>query len=184
MGLILTAGLRWSPLLVGIANPSRESQPHVLGYLPSPEAQGRATADQIKCWTVDVSAVHAVYSLLNGDRVVYIGKGVLGERVVSHFRDDELAGRWDYFTWLSPCGIDTSKVPYTAKDWDPWANLRMTETHFFETVAVLAAHLADPEGNRPHPATDTDTRWLTQVRSPFAPRSLEEKIDVILARLG
>ncbi len=183
MALINIGGYRWSLQLVGFAPPGRGSSSEMPGYFPSGAKRGRPSGDQIKTWTVDVWSVNAVYSLFDGDDLLYIGEGVLGDRLLAHFREDEFAGRWNSFTWLSPSTLDVLKSPFEIKPHDANQSITKTEKELIEAFELLAIRLGDPWGNRQNPADDESIKWLKQLRSKHAPKSEGEKLDEILTLL-
>jgi hypothetical protein len=99
---ILIGGRNWRPSEVFWGKTGPGNAGKILGYLPEFDTQGRPKQDDVKKKVVDVWNVTALYALSAGVSLVYVGEGVLGDRLLRHYQVDEFADRWDTFTWVAP----------------------------------------------------------------------------------
>jgi hypothetical protein len=95
--LIRSYGELWSPDLVGWGKPGRGNKGQLLGEFGTKRAPV----------PVDVWDQQGIYVLAHEWQVVYVGKAdkvSLGSRLRTHL-SDELAGRWDRFSWYGIRGV-------------------------------------------------------------------------------
>jgi hypothetical protein len=193
MGMLNSAGIMWSPELVGwgyqASTPTRELLGYYAARLDAHAGRGALPDAQRRRQTLNFWSVPAVYALYKGDTTVYVGQATrLGDRLLSHFRTDHLVGRWDAFSWVSPAAfverIDaaaprdivpapTRRSPPSSASLDAW----LTE------VEALVILMAKPIDNRQIPRPGNHTRFFTQLRSKHADPTQAEMLEKLYAKL-
>lgn len=186
MAIISLGGVHWDPLLVGWGKLGRpqsgeNSAKEMLGYNPRKEGRGKLSDDERQRRVVDVWDCAAVYALFERGRCVYIGEGKLGDRLEKHWKTDNLSGRWDAFSWLSPWEYslpNAGKAEIAAKDDNYAENIRSKE--LVELLELVAIRLGSPEANAQLPKSEQSILWLNQWRSNYSRSTIEEKVDEVL----
>lgn len=158
----------------------------MLGYLASFKSPGRPKADAVADRVANVWTLRAVYCLNAGAQVLYVGEGVLGDRLCEHAWNDEYAGKWDTFSWLAPgtYTFDPAANPKAATaqaDLVSWSPSVKGCVEFLELVAI---QFGMPIGNRQQPDLKKTIAWLGQVRSSKLPKTQEELLYAIAKKLG
>src|SRR5215475_7134005 len=106
MGMLNSAGIMWSPELVGWGSHGSSRTRELLGYyaarLDKHAGRGALPEAQRKRQTLNFWNLPGVYALYKGNTIVYVGQATrIGDRLLSHHRMDHLVGRWDAFSWVS-----------------------------------------------------------------------------------
>lgn len=166
MALFRIGGYKWSPEVIGWGESDGDNKHGMFSYSArrGDGGKGKLTKAQLSSRKVNVCGVHAVYSLFNNESLVYIGEGMLGPRLAMHYRDDELVGRWNAFTWVSPWSLKISSTD-THRQWlAPPAKTpkKITPKELIEHVETIAIRLAAPNENRQNPSASNHITWLKQ----------------------
>ncbi len=168
MALFKIGGYRWSAELVawGSVGAGNSMKMSCYSSKRGDGNRGSLSANQISTRTVNVSSIEAVYALFHGTTLIYIGEGNLGSCMVRHCRDDEFVGRWDSFTWLSPCSLSIDpndphnhSIAAAPSPISP----TLTAKQLIEHIETIAIRLSDPIGNRQNPDQADQITWLTQL---------------------
>lgn len=161
----------------------------MLGYYPkkgSPGAIGKKLRSRL---TLNVWDIDAVYALHREDDLVYVGEGKLGSRLLSHWRHDLLAGRWDVFSWVSPWSVENPdrNGDEKAKLKEPsQESVEFNAKKLGEVLELVLVRLANPRSNAQLPKMDQQIKWLTQRPSEhvdMTPESVATHIPEIAAAL-
>ena len=193
MGMLNSAGIMWSPALVGWGYQGSAPTRELLGYyaarLDEHAGRGALPEAQRKRQTLNFWSLPGVYALYKGNTTVYVGQASrIGDRLLSHYRMDHLVGRWDAFSWVSPTDfverIDTRKpqdivaLPL-ARGSPASASLYAWLTE----VEALVIFIAKPIDNRQIPKPGEHTWFFTQIRSQHADATQAEMIKRLYAKL-
>ena len=182
VSLIKIGGYRWSRDLIDWSGPGRGKKSKLLGYYKKEGKRGRPTAGKIADKIVDFWSVEAVYALFREERLIYIGEGILGNCLDRHYKTDEFAGRWDSFSWVSPCGLDVEASPPSLIQWEADEPITIPGKKLIEHLETVLIRLTEPEGNRQNPSDDKHIKWLTQTTEETH-LTLEEKVDLLLDKI-
>lgn len=190
--IIRIGGIHWDPRLVFWGSLGRNksdgtSTKGMYGYHTRKEGVGKHTDEDRELRTVDVWKCEAVYALFHEGRSIYIGEGILGDRLKMHWKDphDPLVGRWDSFTWISPWEYieGDGKVQVEVKAPEQVEHSVRTKK-LIELLELVAIRLGSPDANNQKPTDTEGIKWLRQVPSPGAEGGLEKKMDKMLAALN
>lgn len=176
-------GSYWSPELVGWGSPGRTPNRELLGYSPKKASRGKLSNAQRALLTVELWNIEAVYALYSGRRLLYIGEGVLGDRLLRHYRVDALAGLWNTFSFLSPwayCVPTSAGQKATLTPWAPSQALSIPGKALVELLELVSIRLGNPPENSQLPSADKQVTWLQQVRSAYAPATVPEMLSQLL----
>ena len=183
MSFVKTGGFRWSVDLVGWGSPGAARNRELHGYWNKGFGKGKPSKKTVKNATANVWSIQAVYALYSGTELVYIGEGQLGSRLLQHYRSDDLAGRWDCFTWLSPWEYQRDGKSATMQKWDPKVPVSMKGKQLVELLELVSIRLALPSDNRQQPEAKKSIKWLKQIRSKYAAGTLEDKVNELSDKL-
>ena len=183
MTLVRSGGYRWAAALAGWGKQGVSNSKSLTGYLPKGDGAGRLADAAREKQTVNVWSAEAVYALYSGDRLVYVGEGLLGDRLWKHYRDvrkDLLVGRWDTFTWISPWeyGLPDKGGNATFKSVAPGAPASAKK--LIEVLELVLVRLASPPGNSQLPSADKEISWLLQTRAPHAEGTIADNLRVLM----
>jgi hypothetical protein len=193
MGMFNSAGIMWSPQLVGWGYQGKTPTCELLGYyaakLTAHAGKGALKEAQRKRQTLNFWGVPGVYALYKGDTVVYVGQATrIGDRLLEHVRKDHLVGRWDAFSWVSPAdfvekidptkSLDIEAAPLAtgspvSSSMDAWLN----------EIEALTILMAKPIDNRQIPSFGAHTWFFTQIRSEHADPTQAEMIEALYTKL-
>lgn len=174
----------WNPELVYWGDRGRGRVGEMLGKHRGHGKKGRPTEDEAARRTINYWAIHAVYALHYENELVYIGEGVLGDRIKMHFYDETDVGRWDRFSWLSPVALrDNGTASPVLEAWRNEMAYSLTAKGLVELLELVAITLAQPIANRQQPMDEERITWVDQVRHDQAERSLHEQIAALKAML-
>lgn len=183
MSIIGTGGYRWSAELVSWGQRGPGSKREILGYVGTKKGKGRLSEDEKKQQIINLWDIEAVYTLFRDDTLIYAGEGILGARLLMHFKGDWLTGKWNHFSWLSPWRIETDKTPHTVKPWQHGGSLSLRGKDIVELLELAIICLCEPQRNSQTPSRNDQITWLYQVPSQYAQPTLEQKVDRLLAAL-
>lgn len=171
MGLFHVGGYFWSPALVGWGQPGRGARHELLGYYAGQQdgRRGALSAEQRARQTIDAWALPGLYALYKGSTLVYVGQGEpLGARLLSHWRQDHLVGRWDAFSWFSPAKLESRGGRMTFADRPRSVANATPVPALLNEMEALAILLGNPLENRQVAQPGAHFRWLQQLRSEKA----------------
>jgi len=176
--LIRLGGKHWRPELVAWGDGKRGAY-EMLG-IPETRASSQRQTPRSHRDIVNVWNVHAVYALYDRHELVYVGEGLLGERLWEHRLNDSLRHRWDSFTWLSPATyVDPVEGREDART-DPGSDASRVVGSTKQLVRLLefvGIQLADPSENRKVPWREGEVRWLLQRPAEEAKPGTERRLS-------
>jgi hypothetical protein len=193
MGMLNSAGLMWSPELVGwgyqASTPTRELLGYYAARLDGHAGRGALPEVQRKRQTLNFWGFPGVYALYKGDTTVYVGQASrLGDRLLSHYRTDHLVGRWDAFSWVSPTEFVERINTMAPRDIEPVPLARRSPTStslnaWLTEIEALVILMAKPIDNRQIPKPGDHPRFFTQIRSEHADPTQVEMLEKLYAKL-
>lgn len=193
MGLFHVGGYFWSPQLVGWGTPGRGATYELKGYYSRrlDGRRGALSAAQRSRQTLDAWSFPGVYALYKAEVLVYVGQALcLGDRLLQHWRQDHLVGRWDAFSWFSPAKPVEARGGLTVPEPMPTKTGDSDLEPFLNEMEALAILLGNPLENRQVAQPGEHFWWLTQLRSEHAEetelsalsRQVAELRELLLAR--
>ncbi len=189
MGMFNSAGIMWSPELVGWGSKGGVPTLEIVGYYPKKlgEGKGALSKSQRERQTLNAWSQPAVYGLYKADRLIYVGQAKrLGDRLLAHHRDDGLVGRWDAFSWVSSSDIkEVVAGGATTLEWQPAQAVPQSSSPegWLNEIEALGILLGRPTDNGQYPGFGKHTWFLVQLRSQYAAVSHEEMIRALYEKL-
>lgn len=184
----MCAGVNWIPQLVGWGSVGRAPNTQLLGYYAGKldQSKGRLTETQTDLQTLDFWQCQGIYVLFQSDAVIYAGRsdtGGIGARLKAHYQTDNLAGRWDSFSWFSPWEPVEEQMPDGSKrlKFGPQKSsiASIPTDEWLSEMEAFAILCSAPRENRQTPNLHQMVWYFTQRRSEFATKSTDEMIAAI-----